>query len=608
MHAPLHEQLVFAVYGLSFFSMGLAVALRVRGCPPSGLRARLLAFAAFGFFHALFEWIAFFKLVNGGPAAPETISLGVAALSFLPLMALAFLDARRGGWIAAGVCAIVAAVWGLVALSVTDAGALEAFTRYGIGAPAVLIAAWSLTRDRSLRMERLGARVALGLGVFSLVGFGVAQIVTSPAAFFPAVVINTESFQSAFGVSVVLVRAVLSVFIGVSVLALLDAFDELLRRSLEERADDAHAALRAREAQLAQAQRIVHMGSWDWNVVTGETSWSDELFAILGLDRERDTASYNAFYERVHPEDHSGVEIALRNALMTRSPYDFQLRIVRPDGETRVLRSLGDVSTDAHGRAVSITGVLQDVTDTCETQNALVRTQATLASFLEIAPEAVIVTDAEGRITIFSAGAEATFGHAADDMIGQAVERLMPERFREAHRHHIRSFGKHGGHGRVNSDRVLVGLRKNGEEFPFQASLSRLETPHGVFCAAILHDMSEQMAASRELVDAKERAEAADRMRAKVLAAVVREIRAPLTMLSESSTHLLETSLDAEQRRHVEATRRAGERLLALARGLRELAAFEPAARPADHQSAQPPASAPSADESSKPKLLRASF
>ena len=71
-------------------------------------------------------------------------------------------------------------------------------------------------------------------------------------------------------------------------------------------------------------------------------------------------------------------ELALRNALMGRRPYDFQHRVVRPDGQIRVVRSLGDISMDAHGRAMSITGVFQDVTDTCETQDALVRTEATL--------------------------------------------------------------------------------------------------------------------------------------------------------------------------------------------------------------------------------------
>jgi diguanylate cyclase (GGDEF)-like protein/PAS domain S-box-containing protein len=120
--------------------------------------------------------------------------------------------------------------------------------------------------------------------------------------------------------------------------------------------------LRAQQRLMDQAQRLARVGSWSWDVAADRVAWSDELYRIYGVDPARHAATFEAYLERVHPDDRARVRDVIDRALREGGAFEFEERIRRPDGEERALYSRGMVETDAEGRAVRMQGVCQDIT------------------------------------------------------------------------------------------------------------------------------------------------------------------------------------------------------------------------------------------------------
>jgi PAS domain S-box-containing protein len=114
--------------------------------------------------------------------------------------------------------------------------------------------------------------------------------------------------------------------------------------------------------------------------------------------------------------------------------------------------------------------------------------------------DAIITVDDGQRIVLYNQAAEKIFGRPAKEMIGHALDQLMPERFRDGHGAHIRRFGTTGTTSRRMGDgTVLHGVRANGEEFPMEASISQLNTAEGRLFTVILRDVTERVRAQDEL-------------------------------------------------------------------------------------------------------------
>lgn len=131
---------------------------------------------------------------------------------------------------------------------------------------------------------------------------------------------------------------------------------------IEER-KQAEEKLQKSESELAEAQRMAHVGSWNWSIKDSNLTWSDELYSIFGLDPRESHPSYEAYLERIHPEDRDVVIRNVESSLKTLAPFSHSARIVRPDGEVRILQSRGSVVSDEHRNPVRLFGTCQDVTE-----------------------------------------------------------------------------------------------------------------------------------------------------------------------------------------------------------------------------------------------------
>jgi PAS domain S-box-containing protein len=144
----------------------------------------------------------------------------------------------------------------------------------------------------------------------------------------------------------------------------LSGANEDLTREITERRD-AEARLSGSERLLAEAQRIARVGSWEWDFATNHVTWSDEMYVIHGYRPRQFPVTFDKAIEFVVPEDVDRIRQNVEGALQKRREEipDIQYRIVRPDGEERVLLGGGKLALGPGGDPVRMIGTVQDITD-----------------------------------------------------------------------------------------------------------------------------------------------------------------------------------------------------------------------------------------------------
>jgi PAS domain S-box-containing protein len=180
-------------------------------------------------------------------------------------------------------------------------------------------------------------------------------------------------------------------------------------------------ALRKSEQQVRLALEFTGIGSWDWNLTTGELIWNENHFTLLGLNPKKVEASYQIWRECVHPEDIDRVEQAVSHALHTQTDYEAEYRVIYPDGSIHWLVDRGRGIYNAWGQAVRMVGVIIDISDR-QLAEEQIRAQAAL---LDVATEAILVRDLNNQILYWNKGAERLYGFCAEEALGQQAEQLL---------------------------------------------------------------------------------------------------------------------------------------------------------------------------------------
>jgi PAS domain S-box-containing protein len=150
-------------------------------------------------------------------------------------------------------------------------------------------------------------------------------------------------------------------------------------------AKQAEETLRKSETYLAEAQRLSHTGSWAWNSDTGDIRyWSEECYRVLGFDPSGGLPRFEAFFQRIHPEDQPKTAERLERADRERTEFEVDYRIVHPNGESRDVHVLGHPVLTSSGDLVEFVGTVIDVTERKraeEERERLRQTQAYIAHF-----------------------------------------------------------------------------------------------------------------------------------------------------------------------------------------------------------------------------------
>lgn len=156
--------------------------------------------------------------------------------------------------------------------------------------------------------------------------------------------------------------------------------NETLEAKVEERTSE----LRESRERLDDAQRIGHIGCWEWDIRTGEQRWSGEQYRIFGLDPGRFVPTTENFIEYIHPDDKAFVEEIIGRIKSGETGVSFNFRIVAADGAVRLLSAIGEVTEfDDGGRPLVMVGTNQDITERRRMEDELKESEAKYRGLFE---------------------------------------------------------------------------------------------------------------------------------------------------------------------------------------------------------------------------------
>ncbi|HOQ86731.1 MAG TPA: response regulator, partial [Phycisphaerae bacterium] len=332
--------------------------------------------------------------------------------------------------------------------------------------------------------------------------------------------------------------------------------NEDLSREIAERRR-AEAMLRENQERLRFILQATGVGTWDWDVPTGRVLWSDTLESIHGLPPGGFGQTFEAFMAAVHPDDREMLERTIHRALREGTDYAVEYRANCRTDKICWLEMKGHIlARDENGQARRVVGTCSDIT---------VRKQAEMRFRLtvEASPNVVLLVDRQGKIVLVNSRVTSMFGYEPAELIGQPVEKLVPERFREKHPIYREEFNRHPQARPMGAGRDLYALRKDGTEFPVEIGLSPTESEEGMLVLATIVDITSRKQSEQERLQlleaeraARNEAERANRLKDMFLATVSHELRTPLNAILGWSQMLTRAGLQGEAAQATEIIQR----------------------------------------------------
>ena len=180
---------------------------------------------------------------------------------------------------------------------------------------------------------------------------------------------------------------------------------------------------------MGEAQRVANFGSWEWRMRDDSVRWSDQLYRIFGLELRSFQPTLDAYLAHVHPEDRKFVRRMFDRCIEERSPCQFEHRIIRSDGQERIIRCQGEPIVDPQGGdVVRVVGVVQDVSEQIRTERARDEADARFRSAFENAPIGIALVDfgdgPDGRLTEVNRALVELTGRGEQELVGLTLPAL----------------------------------------------------------------------------------------------------------------------------------------------------------------------------------------
>jgi PAS domain S-box-containing protein len=338
-------------------------------------------------------------------------------------------------------------------------------------------------------------------------------------------------------------------------------------------------ALNREKLRLAEAQKLAHIGNWEWNLDTNIFTWSEELYRIYKLD-PKEIITYQRLLDLTHVADKDYVRSMMEESIEAKKPFNFYYRIVRPDKTIRTLDAKGEVISNEGGKVLRVIGTLQDISERVNEEE-----MEKLAVAATKSNNSVIIADKDGKIKWVNEGFTKLTGYNLEEMKDTHGELLrkgsqtglsqMADYYRSVIAekkpviYESKNFAKDGREYWVittltpvlNKDgsveRILaiesdITLRKKIEEELIQANKVAEQS------------LKEATDAVEELMKARKELEELMKVKEQFLANMSHEIRTPMNAIVGFTSLLLKTQLTTDQKQYINAVKTSGENLLVI--------------------------------------------
>ncbi|WP_309627787.1 PAS domain-containing protein [Brevundimonas sp.] len=333
---------------------------------------------------------------------------------------------------------------------------------------------------------------------------------------------------------------------------------------------DITAAKAAERAQqelvhtLNLAEDLAGIGSWKLDVVTGHVRWSEQVYRIYGVTPETFDPSLDHAISFYHPDDQQAVRDWCETALETGEAGELKLRLLRPDGEERIVVSRCRVERGPDGANAALFGVFQDVTESEKAEQAVRDSEARYRLLADNATDIIAIYSIDGVFKYLSPAIQDPMGYRAEELVGRAFDEFIhPEdmaRVQSAFAAYARS------EPGTPAPRIPYrGIRKDGSLVWLEAHPTILRDASGrpVEFQDVVRDITQTKELEQALIEARDAADAATAVKADFLANMSHELRTPLTsIIGFTGLAIDQPELGDLSRRFIERIENAGKALL----------------------------------------------
>jgi len=338
--------------------------------------------------------------------------------------------------------------------------------------------------------------------------------------------------------------------------------------------------LEREQLKLSEAQKLSHIGSWEWDVEENNISWSDELYRIYGLEPGKHKITVEKINEMVHPADKEQVRKIISESKQTHDSFSFYYRIILPGEKIKTIQTRGEIIVDETGKVVKMVGTDQDVTDRIREEELQKLVLAATQSY-----NSVIITDINGKIEWVNEGFTKLTGYELNEVINTQSD-LFKKRFSTGPTDQAYYF-ESVIHEKKPTTFESKNFTKDRKEYWIITTLTPVIGKSGEVERIIAIDSDitsrkkmeeELMKANRvaedalikgnkvlnELIKAKQELEESMKIKEQFLANMSHEIRTPMNAIVGFTNLALKTELSKEQQQYINAIKVSGENLIVI--------------------------------------------
>ncbi|MEJ7822239.1 MAG: PAS domain-containing protein [Chitinophagaceae bacterium] len=324
-------------------------------------------------------------------------------------------------------------------------------------------------------------------------------------------------------------------------------------------------ALKYRTDQFAEAQKSAHIGSWDWNVITNEIEWSDELYRLHGFVPQEFEITYENSIMYIHPEDREYVNRIAQQQYTDHNKTDIFYRIIRRYGAERIFHGKGTVFTDNSGKKIRMSGTIQDVTEQKTAENNLIQFQ----HFFNTTSDLACIANTEGSFEIVNQSFVDKLGYTEKELTEQQFFNFVHPDDIPATLNIVAQLK--GGAPTVN---FTNRYRKKDGNYLWFAWNSTPNAATGKLYA-MARDITEQKQNELELIRLKEVAENSEKIKEQFLTNMSHEIRTPMNAIIGFTDLLLKRELGDAEKDFVKTIKLSGENLLGIINDVLDISKIE---------------------------------